>query len=95
MNGHTRVTEHEVLLSIVRIALYSELTIGMATSDDVLYLMKFLETGHIVFAKQTRVHGDGGRDHVVSEHAFPEQSFATCRSVQASGARLAYRTSAH
>lgn len=71
----------------------SELTIGMATSDDVLYLMKFLETGHVVFAKQTRVHGEGGRDHVVSEHAFPEQSFAMCRCVDASVWPYACRTS--
>jgi hypothetical protein len=56
-----------------------ELSIGMTTNEGVLYMMKTLETGHIVFAKQTRLAGDQNRDHVVSEHAFPEQSFAACR----------------
>jgi hypothetical protein len=60
-----------------------ELSIGMTTNEGVLYMMKTLETGHIVFAKQTRLAGDQNRDHVVSEHAFPEQSFAACRCAAA------------
>eukprot|EP00123_Amoebidium_parasiticum_P017132 comp23721_c0_seq1/m.40852 comp23721_c0_seq1/g.40852 ORF comp23721_c0_seq1/g.40852 comp23721_c0_seq1/m.40852 type:complete len:1427 (-) comp23721_c0_seq1:80-4360(-) len=56
------------------------LEIGIQAGESVTFLIKFMETGHFEFAKQTIVHRDPhGRDKVMMEHALPEMSFASVR----------------